>query len=252
MITRASEPIVPTAVAAWRDALAARERMPMLLWVALAALFAVNLLEFLLLVPAHLGFLGRIVNAAAQALVTIPLAIAVHRFVLLGETTPAYRIDPNEPRFQKFFICALALALITLLPQLSPALLGYGPLSSLVALIMTIVCTIAAVRVVILFPAIAIDAPDADWRNALEDTRGHSWSVYFTMMVVMLPPIVVSIILFALLGRHGWFAGILQAALQAAISAFIWAASVAAASRLYAAYADRLGKPVGLAPRPAT
>jgi hypothetical protein len=231
MITRASEPIVPTAVAAWR------------------ALFAVNLLEFLPLVPEHLRFLGRIVGAAAQAFVTTPLAIAVHRFVLLGETTPAYRIDPNEPRFQKFFICALALALILLVPQLFRALLGDGLFGSLVGLITGIVRGIAWVRLIILFPAVAIDAPDADWRYAVEDTNGHSWSVFFTMVVVTLPAAVVFFILFALLGRHGWFAGILLAALQAAIFAFFWAASVAAASRLYVAYADRLGKPAGVSPR---
>jgi hypothetical protein len=151
-------------------------------------------------------------------------------------------IDPNEPRFQKFFICALALALILLVPQLFRGLLGDGLFGSLVGLIISIICGIAWVRVIILFPAVAIDAPDADWRNAVEDTRGHSWSVFFTMVVVTLPAAVVFFILFALLGRHGWFAGILLAALHAAILAFFWAASVAAASRLYAAYAERLGK----------
>jgi hypothetical protein len=251
-MTRASEPIVPTAIAAWQDVLAARERMPMLLWIAMAALFAVFFLESLLHVPALLGFLRGIVVAAAQALVMTPLAIAIHRFVLLGDITPAYRIDPNEPRFQKFFICALALSLIQLVPQLFRALLGHGVFGSQVALIASIVCAIAAARVSILFPAVAIDAPDADWRNALEDTRGHSWSLFFTMFVVALPAIVVLFVLTALLLGRGWFARILLAALEAAIFAFLWAASVAAASRLYAAYADRLGKPAGVSPRPAT
>jgi hypothetical protein len=252
MMTRASEPIVPTAIASWRDALAARERMPMLLWIAMAALFAVLFLEFLLLVPVHLGFFARIVGAAAQAFVMTPLAIAIHRFVLLGETTSVYRIDPSEPRFQKFFLYALGFAVIWLIPQLFRAVLGHGFFGSLIGLIVGIVCAIAAIRLIILFPAVAIDAPDADWRNALEDTKGHSWSVFFTMIAVALPAIVVFGFLLALLRSHGWFAGILLAAVQAAIFAFVWAASVAAASRLYAAYADRLGKPVGVAPRPAT
>jgi hypothetical protein len=57
-----------------------------------------------------------IIDAAAEAFFLTPLAIAIHRFVLLGEITNAYRIDTSDPWFEKFFLFALALALLALSP----------------------------------------------------------------------------------------------------------------------------------------
>ena len=113
MTTRASEPIVSTAVAAWRDALAACKKMPTLVCAAGGVLFVLLFLNYVLAVhyvlPTYVGFLAKIVSPVARALFLTPLAIAIHRFVLLGEITNVYRIDAGNPRFQKFFLFALAL-----------------------------------------------------------------------------------------------------------------------------------------------
>ena len=45
----------------------------------------------------------------AQSLVLTPLAIAVHRYVLLEEVTRHYALDRSDPRFQRYFGFAVAL-----------------------------------------------------------------------------------------------------------------------------------------------
>jgi hypothetical protein len=51
MTSRASEPIAPTAVAAWRDALAACEKMPTLIGIAGGVLFVLAFLNYVLPAP---------------------------------------------------------------------------------------------------------------------------------------------------------------------------------------------------------
>jgi hypothetical protein len=80
MRTRASEPIVPTAVAAWRDTLAACEKMPTLVCTAGGVLFVLLFLNYVLhvlavnyVLPAHVGFLAKIISAVARAFFLTPV-----------------------------------------------------------------------------------------------------------------------------------------------------------------------------------
>ena len=116
-------------------------------------------------------------------------------------------------------------------------------LAPFLILILAIGAAIIGVRTAILFPSIAVDSTGADWRNAMADAKGHSWRIFFILLCVALPAAVVEIILVALFGWV-WVVGpIVFALIVPIITVFIVAAVAAAASRLYAAYANQLGRP---------
>jgi hypothetical protein len=132
-----------------------------------------------------------------QSLVLTPLVIAVHRYVLLDEVTQHYRLNPADPRFQRFFGLTLAIRALWFLPLLFPLL--FMPalfiiaarlalfVSIAAALVTVVIVAIVTLRTIILFPAIAIDAPGAGWRNAIDDSKGHTWRLFFAFLLASLP-----------------------------------------------------------------
>ena len=50
------------------------------------------------------------------SLALTPLAIAIHRFILLGETTSSYRLELGQRRFRRFAFYTFLLNLIALAP----------------------------------------------------------------------------------------------------------------------------------------
>ena len=96
----------------------------------------------------------------------------------------------------------------------------------------------------ILFPAIAVDAPGANLRNAVRDTR---FSRAFAISFVTFFPALVAGLLIEVLwevtpgaSRLGWFLYILGVA---AVSSLAFAAFAAMSSHLYRAWAVRLLQP---------
>jgi len=262
------------AVGAWRDGLAA-------LWaqrgVALAAFLALTLIN---LVP-HLWMqtpdtvapkpgadplsadmvsrlisngLIALVSALVAALALTPLAIAVHRFILLGETTSNYRIELGVRRFRRFALftfvlqmiamspAALAFLFLAVMKQIPPAamvLLGLGLFVAMIA--GAVVILVLTVRLTLLFPAVAVDAPRAGWNRALDESRGHFWRILLALLLTALIGILVIIgaAVFqgigAFLIAHGHRApgAVIGSVGQAASNVLMAAAFVAAASRLY-------------------
>src|SRR6266851_10049765 len=100
---RLSQPsIVQWAITAWRDALAAFQQMPGVLGIAALASFAVNLVTLPVLLYQGKSLGGDVASTIVMLLdgfVVTPAAIAVHRFVLLGECATNYRLEPSEQRF---------------------------------------------------------------------------------------------------------------------------------------------------------
>jgi hypothetical protein len=257
MANGAQTSIINAAVVAWQDALAACQRMPNLFLIATVALAALNLVYFSLAMvafpggPGLFGFLIGLIYAVAQSFLLTPLAIAVHRYLLLGETSDAYRLDPQDARFKKFFTFLAGLAVVMFVPRLIGELLSspFGPsvLGRLVGFVLSIIAAVVLVRNVILFPAVAVDAPSADWRNAMADTQGHSWRVFFILFCAILPAAIVAaivLVVFAFIPLIGW---LIATVIQAAFGVFVVAATAAAASRLYVDYARLLGRPFGVA-----
>jgi hypothetical protein len=254
--------IIGSAITAWRDAFAAINSMPTVMGVAFVIVLALNAVGLLLLPspsaePAPLSLSLQIASfglAIVQSFLLAPVAIAVHRFVLLGELTGGYSINPSDQRFQRFFGFAVLLSALMTIPSAMMGLfLGrsdWGALGmaigSIVLLVLLIVACIVSLRTVILFPAIAVDAPGAQWGNALADSKGHSWRLLFILIVTAVPFAVIFGLLYWLLLRPSGltlFSGVVYVLLQAITQVPAIAAFAAMASRLFAAFSGRLGYP---------
>jgi hypothetical protein len=246
-------PIIETAVQGWRDAASAREKMPTLFWIVIAILIGLGILHVLIGGWSYFSFIASVVFALAQALALTPFAIAIHRFVLLDEARDNYDFTPADPRFQKFFLFTIALGILGAIPQVIAFLfVVISPfLSSIILLILGIGTTIIAVRCAILFPSIAIDSTGADWQNAMEDTKGHSWRVFLVLLCTFLPTLVIEIVLIALFSWSWLLSAIVLGLILPVITVFTVAAVAASVSRLFAAYGNRLGRPANLYLRPA-
>src|SRR5437762_12569295 len=104
-----------SAVTGWRDAFAAVARMPITFGVAIAAIIALSGISIFLFpipdkefnIPGIL--LSTLVFMLVQAFLLTPVAIAVHRYVLLSEITPVYRLNPAETRFRRFYLFTLVI-----------------------------------------------------------------------------------------------------------------------------------------------
>ncbi len=256
MATMASEqnpPVFGTAVEAWRYAFAGFSRMPILFGSAMLAVFVLNAAT-LPLAPAPneeptvgIQLLGLVVTVV-QGFLLAPVAIAMHRLVLLGELTAGYRPDPSDRRFMTFFVFSAVFQLMMDVPATLMALAGkgggaLGGIMMFVFFVVMIAAVIVALRVLILFPAIAVDAPGAQWRNAYFDTKGHTWRVLGIVVLAALPALMVAMPLFFLIGwpdGPGVGGGTLLAIVQSIVSVLMIAALAAAASRLFMAYSDRL------------
>lgn len=206
--------IVRTALAAWADTFRMIGAMPVIFGIPLAIDLALSLITFAIVPdPVALAASGRlytasivIVSAVFSAVLFAPLAIVTHRFVLLGETTDRYPLDPFSARYVRFVGFAILFKLALVLPNTLMSLqsqVSQSPITiavfSVATIVLTVAVSIVTVRRIILFPAIAIDAPGATWNNARRDTKGSSWRVLFIFVCTALPNFVVSALIGVLL-----------------------------------------------------
>ena len=97
--------IIGTALTAWEDAFPAIGAMPLVAGTAFAIVILMALASFWIisdayaLAASHWLPVYSIVSGVVQGLLLAPLAIAVHRYVLLGEATPRYPLDPFSARY---------------------------------------------------------------------------------------------------------------------------------------------------------
>jgi hypothetical protein len=237
------------AVLAWRDTRRAVVAMPALAAIALAILTAVRLVEAL----AEATVTGRpgliLLMSLAQAFVLTPYLIAVHRFIILGEVTQHYPLNPTQERFQRFFGWSVVLLLISSVPILSTQLLRLSiGLQVVWLLIVMVVILILTLRMTILFPAVAVDAPGATWSNAIADTRGYALRIFIVGLVSVLPPFALSLLLLdgAGVGRPGVSAGKLAAVVASGgLGTLTVTLLVVIASRFYEWLGDRVKRPSG-------
>jgi hypothetical protein len=262
--------MVGSPITAWRDGFNAIARMGTVAGVSvLLMLVLVIINSFFLLPPPEGGanFRFRALTflvGLVKALLLTPLAIAVHRYVLLGEITRRYSLDPSDPRFVRFFGFSVGFAVLWQLPLWLMGLmeaqtrdLATGLLTGIAFVLLVIVTIIIGIRSIILFPAVAVDAPGAmsgnalrdNWGNAVRDSKGHSWRLFFIALLTLLPAIVVIMTAYFLASpglpslrslASGLFVGSVMNVVTVAVMA-------AMASRLYAAYGRRLGRPPDLA-----
>jgi hypothetical protein len=187
-----------------------------------------------------------------------PFLLAIHRFVLLGEVPTRYRLDPTRRRFQLVFGWLAVSAFLAGVPsfledlaaardpfyEMARAFDGAGPSTLVWAARLAVFTTVH--HLLVLFPAVAVDAPGATWQNALRDTHDHIW---FAIAVTFLPFIPIGLlgVLVAPLLRvgNGTLIGVIVGMLWLG-ACFLVALTLVSviAARLYQAVGDRLKMPV--------
>jgi hypothetical protein len=99
-----------TAALVWCDTGRVVRKLPVLTFVALLVVLALELVLFYIPtviwthVPVVLLFAGWLI---AHPFLLAPCLIAMHRFIILGEATARYRLVPTEKRFQRYFAWSL-------------------------------------------------------------------------------------------------------------------------------------------------
>ncbi len=188
-------PIVPTLLAAYRDG-----------WRLLFPLHTIIISGFLILlaIPVAAEFVPHrlwdqelsgealgLLQDAVWAFLLTPIVIAIYRFVILGEVTPNYVLDIGEPAFRFMFIWLFGLRAFSGLPYtLLGALqtLGYSPQATAIPFaIALIVATAVLLRLTILYPAIAVEAPGATAAHAFADSKGQGLRIFAIFLLALMP-----------------------------------------------------------------
>jgi hypothetical protein len=242
-------PIVAPVAAAYRDVLNTLSALGVLVGIALLITLASTVAEYFATSQANESSIAdRIVAFAfgvAESFLLTPIMIAVHRFIILNEIAPGYRFDPRRPSFKTFLAWLLALStadfLVTLVMQLSPPSLFSLVVSILFALVAVIAILVFTMRLAILLPAIAVEAPDATATNAWADTKGHAFRVFLIFVLTTLPVAAVAIVaVFAIASMNDASVLIAVILVSPVLRTFALVLYVALASRLFQALAHRL------------
>jgi hypothetical protein len=168
-------PVVHTVGMAYRDAWRAIRAMPRLLLVTVAIVLALNLVEQVALPKAVRDFPATgFVSMLVMNLALMPLWISIYRLLLSSEVSTSHASDVTAHRFVRFFAWSFVLS-CTWLPATIVDFMWPDNVAAFWAGVglALVAYSIAAVRLVLLFPAIAIDAPGATVSNAMADSRGH-------------------------------------------------------------------------------
>ena len=203
-------PILQAVAQAYRDLVHCISELRPLVIIVLLITLVFQTAESLLLPPAagetSRTILLRFVSNLAQGFLIVPYYIAVHRLIILGERTTSYVLAPSQPRFQQFFWLWAALSVVTYLPISLTEMLAQTraltPFSYLIVLaampIILIAIIIVTLRLTIIFPAVAVDAPGATWENVMADTKGYAWRIFLFGLVASLPLIVPAFVIGAM------------------------------------------------------
>lgn len=245
-------PVIDTIMTAYRDVARVLTSMPQLVFLTLLILTVCNVGEQIVASAVLRGTLtGYLINLASELVSTFlvtPFLIAVHRFILLGEVTASYRLEPGHPRLLRFFGWSVALSAMVFIPALllrAVSSESFG--NSGVLLVFAIVAFYLTARFTILFPAIAVDAPGAaDYLRAFFDTQGHAWRIILIVLLALLPFAVLT----SVITLGGWLpeqahqrtgpAMIIAAFIAGLYRLSVGTLLVAIGSRLFQALADRV------------
>ena len=235
----------------WRYGLDAVRRMPAVVGVGFVLVFVLNAVTLPLLpsFDEDLGLGSQALEFAqqiVQGFLLTPVAIAVHRFVLLGEVTTHYALNPFVPRFFLFFVWTAILQLLVTIPSVPVAMAGQSEdidAPFIVALVLLFVALYIVLRLFILFPAIAVDARGAHWRNAFADTKGQTLRVIGAVLLAAIPFLLVMVPAYVHLGwptKDNFGPGIAFTVLYSAMYVLSVCVYAALASKLFAALANKL------------
>ena len=195
-----------------------------------------------------LGNLASLLNS----LIYLWFTLKISRFVLLGERTAPLMPARARP-FLRIFAVGLILAValigfaLTLWFVLRPQYQGGA---AFLMLVVIAAWTFVAVRLSLLFPALAIGNPIA-FGAAWRDSRGHFWSLFGVTFVAALPVAVCGLLVLIVMGLAGVSPAIVQKpgwltalAIGQSIGNIVFALlTTTALAWLYRRYADALAAP---------
>jgi hypothetical protein len=189
--------------------------------------------------------LASFVIGLVQTLLITPYLVAVHRFVVLDEITPAYVLAPvSDRRTQVYFLCWAALSVLATAPAFLPPLseveqpiggfIGFAVLGYLAGVM------IFGLRMTLLFPAVAVDAPGASFASALADARGHVWRFFATGLLAGVPLMTVAYLAQNILGTSNEGTAFVVSLVRSVVAFVLLTQFVVISSRLYMWLGDRL------------
>lgn len=247
--------IVNIAIDGWRLAYRFLFAMPMLSGTALSTILSFRIgAEYVW--PSAVGRLSaglpqppppiRLMMTIITLAIMASILIAVHRFVILGELVdrPVWHVPPTYRRFVGWLV-------LLSLPWLGPlaAAVLFGPLLPVPSVILSLLslafAAVLAVRLMLLFPALAVAIPSADWRRAWTDSRDHAWKFLGAQMAACMPLILASTIVYLWLSKipsAGEIMLLFCAAEESASQLLMICLSAAVASRLFQNYGAALAR----------
>jgi hypothetical protein len=202
-------PVIPTLVAAYRDWGGMLISMRAIILSAILISTTISVGEEL--IPRKLweqqlsGEALGLFKDAIWAFLLAPVVFALHRFVILGEITPVYTHPIGEPAFRIFFGWLFALKVFIGLPfDLLGALqaLNWSLWASTLAFAVALLAVIlVSLRLSVLLPALAVEAPGATPSRALADTNGEALRILALFLLALLPWLAADIGVVFLLGQ---------------------------------------------------
>jgi hypothetical protein len=228
-VTRHPLPIIRTLAAAYRDwrraVVALRALVPSAFFILVALSAADEFVPHSLWGENLTGHALDLVDNALWALLLTPVVIAVHRFVIQDVITPAYTLPLGDAAYQKFFIWLFALKVLSGLPfdllGIMQAL-GWPLWASTFGLVVALIAAIGlSLRLTVLLPALAVQAPDATAAHAFADGKGQALRLFLIFFLALVPWGAVSLGAILLLGRRIEVAGSPQMMIGLAIGGLL-------------------------------
>jgi len=134
--------------------------------------------------------------AVVEALVTTPLLLAAHRFVILADTTSTLTVTLAAPRFWRFFLLSAGIIALLYVPVLLARWGQSTDTATVAALVLGAIGSGATgLLLSLLFPAIAVDAPGASIGNAIADLWGKVFSFFCSGLLAILPVAVAALVM---------------------------------------------------------
>jgi hypothetical protein len=229
------------------DVRRALRAMPMLFGcavvIALAVQVAIQLLPQRLESGPFLGTLSGIIADAVQYFCLTPIMIAIHRFIIRGDVTRSYTVDLADEAFLPFFIWTMVLTTLWALAAGAGELLlvkkgaEHASIGLAVMIVAYAVLVWFGLRLIVLFPAIAVRAKATTPGDAFADTKGYSLRLLALIIVTFIPPIALGLLVTLALGRgimvRGSVPFVIGDIVSALIGTLIMALGVVLASHVY-------------------
>jgi hypothetical protein len=240
---------VPQAVAqAYRDVIYSIRTMWPLVVVVFLIFVANGILQHLLRLEDDADtfrLLARFLLDAAQRFLLMPYYLAVHRLIILDEVARSYRFAPRALAFQRYYWLNIAFDFLFFLPMITAPLLGLARLGSQIAFfaISAVIVVVLFLRLIIAFPAFAVDAPGASLKNAGADAKGHLWRTAFIILLAHLPfaPPILALAMMSMGDQNtGRSWSIFTEVAGSAIGVVLVTLLLVIASRLYMSLGDRV------------